>query len=285
MSIFNGMESLGLGDLKDLEIFEEKESKGTVRVQQKAEKKAESEIKEEDFLFQKRFTCPVCDKEFQQLMVRDSKAKSMGHDKDLRPLFYGIDTQKYDIVLCNSCGYARMQKLHEALPKSYRNMLREKIMPNYKPMELGETKITYDEAVMRYKLALMNAVVRQSKQSERAYITLKLSWIYRGMREELTEDDPEYKEKTEQFLAQEKEYQKLALEGFTKAKSSETAPYAGLSDLTLDYLLAILNMEAENYSDALKLIHSVLQNPAASTGQKQKGYEIIQEIKDKVKNN
>lgn len=285
MSIFSGLESLGLGDLKNLDIFEEKEQKGTGRGREQAEKKAESEIKEEDFLFQKKFTCPVCDKEFSQLMVRDSKAKSMGHDKDLRPLFYGIDTQKYDIILCNSCGYARMQKLHEALPKSYRNMLREKIMPNYKPMELGAAKITYEEAVMRYKLALMNAVVRQAKHSEKAYIALKLSWIYRGMREGLTEDDPEYKEKAEQFTAQEKEYQKLALEGFTKAKSSEMAPYAGLNDLTLDYLLAILNMGEENYSDALKLVHSVLQNPAASTGQKQKCYEVIQEIKDKVKSN
>lgn len=285
MSIFNGMESLGLGDLKDLDIFETTDSKEKTKSKEVVKKNPEDEIKEEDFLLQRKYVCPVCDKEFQQLMVRESKARSMGHDRDLRPLFYKIDTQKYDVIVCNACGYARLQKLHEPLPKSYRTMLREKIMPNYKPMEMGSTKITYEEAIMRYKLALMNAVVRQAKHSEKAYIALKLSWIFRGMREELTEDDPEYKEKEEQLLAQEKEYQNLALEGFTKARSSETAPYSGLNDLTMDYLLAILNMGAENYADALKLIHKVLQNPAATTGQKQKGYEVIQEIKDKVKNN
>ncbi len=281
MSILSGLESLGLGSLENVNIFgADSEKKDSENTEEKVEKPV---INEEDYLLQKTFTCPVCDAEFKQPIIRHNKIRNYGHDLDLRPRNEGVDILKYDVVVCNKCGYASIVKFHGPLPKPYRMMLRENIMPKFKPMKMSNSVITYEEALVRYKLAMMNAVVRQGKDSEKAYIALKLSWIYRGMRETLPKDTEDYEETVETLLAQERENQKIALEGFTKAMATETPPYAGLNDDTLDYLLAVLNMEAGEYAKAKRILSEILTSTKATKVQKKQAEEVMEELRQRMK--
>lgn len=281
MSILSGLESLGLGGLENVNIYgADKEKKDGENPEGKNEKAV---INEEDYLLQKTFECPVCDAEFKQPIIRHNKIRNYGHDLDLRPRNEGVDTLKYDVVVCNKCGYASLTKFHGPMPRPHRNLLRENIMPRFKPMQMGSSVITYEEAVMRYKLALMNAVVRQAKDSEKAYIALKLSWIYRGMRETLPEDTENYEDTIEMLMMQERENQKIALEGFSKAMTMETPPYAGLNDDTLDYLLAVLNMEAGEYAKAKRILSGILSSTKATKVQRSQAEEVLEELRQRMK--
>ena len=66
--------------------------------------KEKEQEKEEDFLFDKKIQCPVCDKEFMSRTVKSSKARMIGTDNDLRPRFKSIDTLKYGVTSCPYCG-------------------------------------------------------------------------------------------------------------------------------------------------------------------------------------
>ncbi|MDE6531115.1 MAG: DUF2225 domain-containing protein [Lachnospiraceae bacterium] len=281
MSILSGLESLGLGGLENVNIYgADKEKKDSENPEEKNEKAV---INEEDYLLQKTFECPVCDAEFKQPIIRHNKIRNYGHDLDLRPRNEGVDTLKYDVVVCNNCGYASMVKFHGPLPKPHRKLLQEKIMSRFKPMQMGSSVITYEEAVMRYKLALMNAVVRQAKDSEKAFIALKLSWIYRGMRETLPKDTENYEDTIEMLMTQERENQKIALEGFSKAMTTETPPYAGLNDDTLDYLLAVLNMEAGEYAKAKRILSGILSSTKATKVQRSQAEAVLEELRNRMK--
>ena len=48
---------------------------------------------------------------------------------------------------------------------------------------------TYEDALARYQLALVNAIVKQAKNSEKAYICLKAGWLMRGYAEWLLTDE------------------------------------------------------------------------------------------------
>lgn len=281
MSIFSGLESLGLGDMENVDIYgNDKEKKENANAE---EKNAAPVINEEEYILQKSFECPVCNAEFKQSIIRHNKIRNYGHDLDLRPRNEGVDTLKYDVIVCNQCGYASMVKFHGPMPKPHRMMLQEKIMSKYKPMPVGSGVISYEEAVIRYKLAMMNAVVRQAKDSEKAFIALKMSWLYRGMRETLPKDDPDYDEKQETLMAQERENQKIALEGFSKAMTAETPPYAGLNDETLDYLLAVLNMEAGEYAKAKRILSTILSSGKATKVQRSQAEDVLEELKRRMK--
>ena len=55
--------------------------------------------KETDYIFDKTIKCDVCGKEFKTKQVRTGKARFIGTDDILKPLYEGIDTCKYDIII------------------------------------------------------------------------------------------------------------------------------------------------------------------------------------------
>ena len=76
--------------------------------------------KETDYIFDKTIKCDVCGKEFKTKQVRTGKARFIGTDDILKPLYEGIDTCKYDIIMCPHCGYAASLRLFG--PVSYTHL-------------------------------------------------------------------------------------------------------------------------------------------------------------------
>ena len=283
MSILEGLEELGLSKLEELELYGSEEPEHNTEEGRTGEKPIETE---ESLLFPKEFTCPVCGENFKQLIVKTGKARVLGQDQDLRPKHKCIDVQKYDVILCNSCGYAALKQYYKPLPGPYRDMIREKIASNYRRMEpFGET-ITYPQAIKLYRLALVNAIVRQGKDSEKALICLKNAWLLRGMQEvhDTLSDEEAIEYPLEWLIDREEQFLSEAKEGFIKARQHEEPPYAGMNEVTLDYLLAVLCFHFGEYDNAAKLLVTIIQSKQAGKAQKDKARALVSELREKVKN-
>ena len=120
--LLSGLSKLGLGNLENAELFEsEKENNDT------KEDKEQPKVKETDFLFDKSYTCPACDKEIKTRTVKSGKAKLISTDMDLHPRYEGIDMLKYDVVSCPYCGYTALTRYFNFLTETQQKFIKEGI--------------------------------------------------------------------------------------------------------------------------------------------------------------
>ena len=278
--ILSGLEKLGLGNLKNASLYEDAK-KG------KAEEgaKVAPTIQESDFLFDKTYTCPVCDNEFKSKTVKIGRAKLKGTDMDLRPKYEHIDLLKYDVIACPVCGYAALSRYFKYMTSAQAKLIKQNISQNYKGKEPKGDTITYDEAVERYQLTLANAIVKQARASEKAYICLKSAWLLRGYTESLDESAADYATKKAELEAQENEYLQNAFDGFLAARQSEPFPMCGMDEQTVDYLISVMAVRFEQYDVASKLISTIIASATASPRMKDKARDlkelVIQKVKEK----
>ena len=277
-NLLSGLESLGLGNLEGLSIYEDpnKDKK----------KQAETvELKEEDMVFDKSYTCTVCDQDFKAKMVRSGKAKAMVADQDLRPRYERIDVLKYDIISCPYCGYSSLSKNFPYLTAAQKKAIKENISSSFKPRKQDPDKkiYTYEEAMERHKLALVNTIVKHGKASEKAYICLKTGWLLRGQTEALDVNDPDYDKKKQENENAENQFLKNAYDGFVTARSSESFPICGMDELTVDYLLATLAVRFEEYDTAARLLSSIVTSRAANARIKDRAHDLKDILMQKLK--
>lgn len=252
-NLFEGLESLGINVSKNIEVYEEEKKE----VKAGAKESKPRELSEEDLLFDKSYTCPVCDMEFKSKMVRTGKAKLVSADTDLRPKYQGIDPLKYDAILCPKCGYASLKRYFNFVMSSQAKMIREQISSSFKYTSEGDKIYSYDEAITRHKMALLNTVVKKGKTSERAYTCLKLAWLFRGKREEMTKNGCS-QEETETVLKEELQFLENAHEGFVTAFFKEGFPMCGMDQYTVMYMVAELARRIGNVEEAKRWISKVL---------------------------
>lgn len=267
--IFSGLEGFGLQNIKDFEVFE-KENKETEVIKQTVEEKI---VLEEDLLFEKTYTCPVCEREFKSKMVRTGKAKLLGADTDLRPKYQGVDSLKYDAVMCPHCGYAALNRYFNFVMSSQAKMIKEQISRTFKDTTPDEKTYDYDTALSRHKLALLNTVVKKGKASEKAYTCLKIAWLYRGKREKIKEDNGD-KHKMEELFREEMQFLTTAFEGFSNAYSKEEFPMCGMDEYTLSYLLADLARRIGKKEEAKKWVAKILVAKSANKRIKDKALDL-----------
>lgn len=277
--IFSGLESLGLGNLTGAKLFE-KEDKAKKKVV--VEKAAPVVLEEKDYIFDKTIECPVCDTKFTAKVMKNSKAKLLSSDLDLRQKFEGVDAVKYDAIRC-TCGYSALSRYFPTIMPTQVKAIREKICMNVKiTPNTGET-YSYEEAIERYKLALACSVVKNAKASEKAYICLKSAWLLRGYQEHLQAKGELTEEKKAGLSAEEKEYLKNAYEGFVAARGSENTPIAGMDEWTVDYLLAALAYELADYEMASRMVAKIVTSSGANSRMKDKARDLKDMIVEKVR--
>lgn len=271
-----GLEAFGLGSLEGISLFEEekKEEKKKAPAAQAA-----PEMEEKDFLFERGIDCPLCESSFKAKAVRSSKIRPLPADMDLRPRSQGIDTLKYDVISCPICGYTALLKYFPTPVAIQRQRIREKICANYRSRPDDKETYTYEDAADRYKLALVNAVVKGAKASEKAYICLKSAWIQRGKAEEIGEDDPEYV-KTKEL---EMDFLKNAFEGFIQAVATETYPMCGMDEMTVTYLLSVLGLYTNHFDVSARMVATILTSRTANARMKDKALLVKEELLKKKK--
>ena len=278
--LLSGLEGFGLGNLQNMELYEAPKEKETVAA---AAPPPPPQVQEQDFLFDKSFTCPICDKEFKSRTVKVGKAKLIGTDSDLRPKYEHVDLLKYDIIMCPCCGYTTLSRYFKFITSPQAKKIREMISMNFKSRTEYKEVYTYDEALERYKLALANAIVKLAKPSEKAYICLKTAWLLRGKGESLDKADPEYAAKKKAVDEEEKEFLKNALDGFLAARQSESFPMCGMDEPTVDYVIAVTATKFEQFDVASKLVSSIITSVSANPRMKDKARDLKEQIVKQVK--
>ena len=272
MGIFDGLESLGFSKLEKVDVYNEdhtgSKSNSTVIIENRAQEPAET-----DYIFDKTYVCPVCDNEFKSKTVKAGKVHLIGADTDLRPKYKGIDSLKYDAILCPKCGYTALNRYFNYMTSGQARLIRENISKNFKGIITGRDIVSYDEAITKHKLALLNAVVKKSSVSEKAYICLKTAWLLRGKAESIGGSAPESEEKAK-LEAEELQFIDNAYSGFMEAISRENFPMCGMDENTVMYLISDLAIRLKKYDEAGRLISRILTSREASERVKSKAREL-----------
>lgn len=279
MGLLDGLDQFGLGGLQDLNLYEEAETKKAASMMPEALRGPQ----EQDFIFDKTQNCPLCDTEFKSKTVKIGKAKLIGTDLDLRPKYENIDMLKYDVIICPKCGYAALSRYFKFLTAAQAKKISEKISRTFLAPEEKGAIFTYEEALERYKLTLANAIVKQTKASEKAYICLKTAWLLRGQYENLDKNDPDYKKKSEEIQASENEFLRSAMEGFLAARQAESYPMCGMDESTVDYLIAVMALRFDQLDVASKLVSTILVSPGTNPRMKEKARSLKEIIMTKIK--
>jgi len=269
MGLLSGLSNMGLGKLESADIYEE-EKKAEAK---SAASKEEAPFDENDVLFDKSAECPICGKGFSYRAVRTGKARLLGQDMDLRPKFDKFEPAKYDVVVCPYCGYACLTKYFAAIPAAQVKLVREGIGGKVHGVA-NNPILSFDDAIQRYQLALASSIVKRAKDSEKAYVCLKMGWIIRAKKESLSEDTPNYVEVMKQLDADEDEALKAAYDGFISARQKESFPIAGMDEITIDYLLANLATRFKQFDVAQRMIAGILMNRTANNRIKDRARDL-----------
>lgn len=277
--LLSGLDQFGLGDLKNMNLYDEPK-KAEVDA---SGKPAAPVMQEQDYLFDKAFTCPICDKPFKAKTVKVGKVKLAGTDLDLRPKYDQVDLLKYDVIMCPCCGYAALSRFFKFVTSPQAKNIKESISSKFKPQTEEKELYTYEDALERYKLTLVNAIVKQAKPSEKAYVCLKTAWLLRGKGEHMDTAAPDYAEEKKKLDEEENEYLHNALDGFLAARQTENFPICGMDEPTVDYLISVLAMRFEQYDVTSRLVSGILTNPTANPRMKDKARMVKEMVVKKIK--
>lgn len=283
MNLLSGLEKFGLGQTGELDILND--GTETKKRTTDATKKEAVEYTEKDFILDRKVVCPICDKEFLVKTVKSSKVKRTEPDADLRPNHEYVDTLKYGVAACPRCGYAAMHRNFTQLSAAQRKWIRETITANFKPAEEPKMEVyTYDYAVEKLKLALVNTIAKKGKLSEKAYICLNLAWLRRAQAEQTPDDTPMNAKKKKQYEAEYEGFYRQAYDGFMKVVVTETPPFFGMDANTIDYILANMAVKYKEYDTASKLVSRLITQPNTPRRMKDKCLELKDDIVAALKN-
>ena len=274
MGLFSGLEKMGLGKLNKLEVFEEDTAKKGAKKGEESQQASKPKVTEEDLLFDKSYTCPVCNNEFHSKMIRTGKVKLLSADTDLRPKYQLVDSLKYDALVCPSCGYAALSRFFKFMMPAQAKLIRENITKNFSGLPKTGGTYTYDDAILRHQLAPANAIVKKAKNSEKAYTCLKMAWLFRGKRETLPKETKDYDKVVADLKKEEDDLLGKAYEGFMTAFSRESFPMCGMDEMTVTFLVAELARRTGKYEESGRWISKVLTSRSANERIKNKARDI-----------
>lgn len=263
INLFEELKEIGFDNLEKVDLFPPKPEPS----------EAEKEINKkrysvEEVLYDKSYVCPICNKEFKSKAIRSGKNRLLTVDLDLKANYDVVNPLIYECVVCENCGYASLAKNFNSLTSSQIRWIKEQICTRYKvhhyPPILSEK-----DGILRFKLALLNSFVKKAKDGEKAYICLKIAWLYRDMKEKALE---------ELFLQH-------ALTGFENAYNNERFPIFELGELTTAYIIADLYRRMKAYDKAMQWVGFVVMDRSVSLRLKTKALHlkgVISEEKLKV---
>lgn len=278
--VLSGLEKFGLGSLKNIKIYQEKESdtKGD------NEGGVVMEVSEESILFDKTYNCPCCATSFKTKAIRVGRNTLVRLDSDLRPVYKYADATKYDAIVCTKCGYAGLIKNFDSIGDRHIKDIKEKIALKFKGIDENKKTYSYEEAIERTQLALLSTVIKCGRNSEKAYICLKLAWLMRGMKEKLSKEASDYAAKYEKFENEEMNYLKNAYEGFSDAYMNEKFPICGMDENTLCIIMADTGRKLGKKHDALRYIETVIMSKSATDRMKDMARDIREKCKEEDNN-
>ena len=215
------------------------------------------------YLYPKKFTCTVCDTEFTKQMVRTTKLRVLSVDTDFRSAYKDIDPNRYEVMLCRHCGFAALPNHFEKVVNRQKEAILQKIKPNYKHVEY-EMPLSLDDAAAIYKQAFACAEAMDAKVSVKAFLSLRLAWVYREAGRK-SEELPLIKD---------------AYEGLKLAFSTENFPLGNMDEATAKYIIADLARRTGQMGEAMRWIADVVVARGISSSIKERAGRLKDLIRE-----
>lgn len=263
IDIFEELKEVGFSNLEKIELFHKEPELTKKEIGQNKKK-----LTVEEVLYDKTYICPVCNKEFKNKAIRSGKNRLVTVDLDLKANYNVVNPIIYECIVCENCGYAALAKTFNNLTAAQIRWIKEQISVQYKVYHYPPI-LSEKDGILRLKLTLLNSFVKKAKDGEKAYICLKIAWLYRDLKEEASE---------EIFL-------KHALTGFENAYNNERFPIFELGELTTAYIISDLYRRMKQYDKAMKWIGVIIMDKSVSLRLKAKALHlksIISEEKRKI---
>ncbi|MHC1749194.1 MAG: DUF2225 domain-containing protein [Cellulosilyticaceae bacterium] len=254
MSIFKDLKKFGFSDMENIDVFAK-------RVGEK-QTSGNKEEKIEDILYDKTYECPICEKKFTSKAIRTGKNRLIKTDTDLKPQYSMVNPILYDVIHCE-CGYTALAKVFASLTPMQYKLIKEEICARFKEGPRNECRTT-EEAIDLYKLALLNTIVKKGRFGERAYICLKIAWLYRDLKDENNEII---------FLNH-------AVNGFQEAISTERFPVFEFDENTATYIIADIYRQLGKKEEALRWVSTLVLSSGVSPRLKEKAKDLKDIIRD-----
>lgn len=222
-------------------------------------------------LYEKTYTCPVCDNIFKNKTVRHGRTRMISTDIDLKPIYDKFNPIYYSVVSCQLCGYTSVDSSFDRIGLKQAVFVRQTLAQKFVARQYPEI---YDAktAIIRYKLALICANLKKAKKSEFAIIALRLSWFYDEIKN----------------IQKAQEYRQYACELFKEAYRTENFPLFGYDEATSSYLIGALSYRLGNYDEAIKWLSSVISMRTVPSRLKDKATDLkdlIRKAKSSSENN
>ncbi len=283
MNLLSGLEKFGFDSLSDDDILSDGKDNSPKKKDKKKEKK-KPEVQEKDLVIEKKVECPLCNQQISYKAILATRLKRLEPDDDLRPNFEGADAIKYGVIVCHHCGYAALEQNFESVSPGRRKMIRAEVCDKFKSIPEPDVETyTYDIAVDRYKLALVTAMAKKAKLSEKSLICLRIAWLRRAQLEHLPEDIIEKEKKAE--LEEREGFYRQAYDGFMQVLSTEMPPFCGMDMHTVEYILAHMACYFGDYERAAKLVATLLTASGIDRRMKDKCLDMKGDILEKIKEN
>lgn len=271
-SLFSGLDAFGMDDLDKNDLFQDQVEK------KKTEKKKTKEVEEIDLLYARTMRCPVCDSVFEARTVKQGSAVVEGVKVNLRPIYRSVDPIRYDVMLCEVCGYAALNRNFKKISDRQIKEVRKKISMKYVGKKYPEV-YTYEIALERYKMALYNDVVLGRSDLNKAFLCLKASWVVESLIENCA-DGPQLDDYKDTYKA----FVENAFKGFSKSYGDTSFPVFGMNQSTFQYLLGALAYESGDLQQTGYWLGKVLLSTTSSGRIKDKARELKAKIEaDKAK--
>ena len=134
----------------------------------------------DDMIYEKKFECPLCAKDFTAYGARETKLKIVERGKDFRAIYENIDITHYELVTCTHCGFSNFDTAMKTAIASrfYNNMgqitaYKEKCALTFsKERKINDIFAGYYLALKGASLFFANAHLLEAK------IWLRLMWLY-----------------------------------------------------------------------------------------------------------
>ncbi|MDF1616684.1 DUF2225 domain-containing protein [Petrocella sp. FN5] len=268
-SIFSDLGTFGLNSNQPLDFHGKAKDEKPVKKEIQAKKTKQ-------LVFDRKVKCPVCDHEFLSKTVKSSINRFERTSLTLRPIYSKIDPLIYDVIQCNSCGYAALNttynKISERQIKTIKEQISSKFIPKEEPKDYD-----YKTALINNKLALYNAIVMGSRSVNKAYLCLRISWIIDGYLETIEED------KKESLTLERLNFIKNAYTGFLEAYETISFPVFGMNQPTYYYLLGVLAFELGDYSHSKRWLSKVMVGEDSQQRLKDKARDVKDLVNQKIK--
>lgn len=213
-------------------------------------------------LYDKSYTCPVCDKKFKSRDIKKGKTVFVNMDLGLRGKFEPIMPDYYYVVICDGCGYAAVTKTFLKTNGKHIKAIEKNVNKNYHPKVYPPV---YDAeiAIDRYKIALYFAHIKDSDISEKAYIAQKIAFIASDI------GDNEL----------ELEYNIHAYNWYKDAYIEENFPIMDMSENQFLYNLAYLAYKTGNIDESKKTLGKLIVKKDITPLLKEKMEDLLELIK------